>query len=297
LAACAIFLIPLALLGQNLAENVAQLAVKLQEWRNNDVSEPPSWVAPLPLLGSRLHQFWSDLAAGSAEATARLEPYVQIARTRILAFGTLIGSGMMEIVISLLIAFFLYRDGQRAAAALGSVLERLAGRRGPHLLDVAAGTLKGVVYGIIGTNLTEAILAAIGFRIAGVPGALLLGFFCFFLTLVPVGPVLIWVPATIWLFTIGETGWAIFLIVWCIMVFGLIEALLRTFLVSRGSDLPMILILLGLFGGLLTFGFIGLFLGPCLLALGYSLIKEWIGMERADLALSHDGDAGGTHSS
>jgi hypothetical protein len=89
---------------------------------------------------------------------------------------------------------------------------------------------------------------------------LLLGFFCFFLTLVPVGTVLIWLPATIWLFAIGETGWAIFLIAWSIMVFGVLEALLRTFLVSRGSDLPMLLILLGLFGGLLTFGFIGLFL-------------------------------------
>jgi predicted PurR-regulated permease PerM len=291
LAACAVFLIPLALLGQNLAENVGQLAVKLEEWRSNDIPAPPSWVAPLPLFGSRLHQFWSELAAGSVEATARLEPYVQDARARILGFGAVIGSGVMEIFISLLIAFFLYRDGQRAAAALGSVLERLAGRRGPHLLHVAAGTLKGVVYGIIGTNLTEAILAAVGFRIAGVPGALLLGFFCFFLTLVPAGPVLIWLPATIWLFTTGETGWAIFLIVWCVMVFGVIEALLRTFLVSRGSDLPMILILLGLFGGLLTFGFIGLFLGPCLLALGYSLIKEWIGMERTKLALSRDSDA------
>ena len=207
-------------------------------------SRRPGW-RPLPLVGPRLHEFWSDLAAGSVEATAKLEPYVQYARARILGFGALIGSGVVEIFISLLIAFFLYRDGQRAAAALGSVLERLAGRRGPRLLDVAAGTLKGVVYGIIGTNLTEAILAAIGFRIAGVPGALLLGFFCFFLTLVPVGPVLIWLPATIWLFTIGETGWAIFLIVWSIMVFGVLEALLRTFLVSRGSDLPMILILLG----------------------------------------------------
>jgi predicted PurR-regulated permease PerM len=131
LVACAIFLIPLALLGQNLSENVAQLAARLQEWPNNNVAEPPSWVAPLSLLGLKLHQFWSDLAAGSVEATAKLEPYVQIARARILAFGALIGSGVMEIVISLLIAFFLYRDGPRAAAALGSVLERLAGRRGP----------------------------------------------------------------------------------------------------------------------------------------------------------------------
>jgi predicted PurR-regulated permease PerM len=290
LAACAVFVIPLALLGHNLAENVAQLAINLQEWRSNGLPEPPSWVAPLPLVGPRMQQFWSDLSTGSVEATAKLEPYVQYVRAEILTFGALIGAGVVQIVISLLIAFFLYRDGLRAAAALDSVLERLAGRRGPRLLDVAAGTLKNVVYGILGTNLTEAVLAAIGFRIAGVPGALLLGFFCFFLTLVPVGPVLIWLPATIWLFAIGETGWAIFLIVWSIMVFGVLEALLRTFLVSRGSDLPMLLILLGLFGGLLTFGFIGLFLGPCLLALGYSLIREWIGMERANMTPSRDSD-------
>lgn len=291
LAACAVFVIPLALLSHNLAENVAQLTANLREWQSNGIAEPPSWVAPLPFVGLRMQQFWSDLSTGSVEATARLEPYVQYVRTEILTFGALIGAGVVQIVISLLIAFFLYQDGLRAAAALDSVLERLAGRRGPRLLDVAAGTLKNVVYGILGTNLTEAVLAAIGFRIAGVPGALLLGFFCFFLTLVPVGPVLIWLPATIWLFAIGETGWAIFLVVWSIMVFGVLQALLRTFLVSRGSDLPMLLILLGLFGGLLTFGFIGLFLGPCLLALGYSLIKEWIGMERADTTPSRDNGA------
>ena len=110
------------------------------------------------------------------------------------------------------------------------------------------------------------------------------------LPLVPVGPILIWLPASIWLFTIGKTGWAIFLIVWSIAVFSVLEAVLRTFLVSRGSDLPMLMILLGLFGGLLTFGFIGLFLGPCLLALGYSLIKEWIGVQRVNMTLTSGSD-------
>ena len=131
LAACAVFLLPLALLGHNLAENVAQLASNLQEWRSKGLPEPPSWVAPLPLVGSRIHEFWSDLAGGTVEATAKLEPYIQYARTQILGFGALIGFGAMQIFISLLIAFFLYRDGQRAAAEHGSVLERLASWRGP----------------------------------------------------------------------------------------------------------------------------------------------------------------------
>lgn len=275
LAALGILVIPLVLFGLNLTDNVEQLAATIHQWRTEGFPPPPPWLETLPLAGTRLHRSWSDLAGGSAEAMAALAPHLQAGGRRILEFGAVLGSGVVQICISLIIAFVLYRNGRRVAEALDSVLERLAGRGGTRLRDVAAGTLKGVVYGIVGTNFTQAVLAGIGFHIAGVPGALLLGFFCFFLTLVPAGPTLVWLPAVLWLFSTGETGWAVFLLAWSIMVFGVVEALLRTLLVSRGSELPMVLILLGLFGGLLTFGFLGLFLGPCLLALGYTLVREW----------------------
>jgi predicted PurR-regulated permease PerM len=281
LAAVSVLVIPLIFLVLNLSDNVQELAATIRQWRIDGLPPPPPWVETVPIVGVRLHRFWVDAADSGATAAAALAPYLQTGGRRILGFGASLGGGIVHICISLIIAFVFYRNGRQVAAVLDSVLERLAGREGARLEAVAAGTLKGVVYGIIGTNLVEAVLAAIGFQIAGVPGPLLLGLFCFFLTLIPAGPTVIWLPAVLWLFAIGETGWAIFLIAWNIVVFGVIEALLRTVLVSRGSELPMVLILLGLFGGLLTFGFLGLFLGPCLLALGYTLIGEWSGAEQA----------------
>jgi predicted PurR-regulated permease PerM len=178
-------------------------------------------------------------------------------------------------LLSLLIAFFLYRDGRAAAARLETVVGQLAGGRAHTLLGVASGTIKGVVYGILGTNLVQGVLAAIGFWLSGVPGAFLLGVLSFFLTTIPMGPVIIWVPAVLWLFHIGDTGWAVFLALWSFGVFGPLENVLRPYLISRGSDLPVILVLFGMIGGLLAFGFLGIFLGPVLLAVSFTLAEEW----------------------
>jgi predicted PurR-regulated permease PerM len=223
---------------------------------------------------------WAELAGSGADITTTLAPYIGQARDWALNLGSLIGSGIVEIFLSLLIAFFFYRDGNRVVENLSAVLERIAGPWALRLLNTASGTLKGVVHGVLGTNAIQAILAGIGFRLASVPGALFLAFLCFFLTLVPGGAIILWLPAVIWLFKIGETGWAIFLIVWNLLVFGVLESILRTFLIGRGSPLPTLLVLFGLLGGLMAFGFIGLFLGPCLLALGFTLIQAWSGIHR-----------------
>src|SRR6185369_13161300 len=97
---------------------------------------------------------------------------------------------------------------------LAGIIERIAGERGRHLLGVAAATVRGVVYGILGTALVQAVMAGIGFLIAGVPGAGLLALLTFFLSVVPLGPPLIWLPASLWLFHQGSTGWGIFMLIW-----------------------------------------------------------------------------------
>jgi predicted PurR-regulated permease PerM len=132
-----------------------------------------------------------------------------------------------------------------------------------------------VVYGILGTALVQGVVAGIGFLIAGVPGALLLALLTFFLSLVPVGPPLVWGPAAIWLFNQGHTGWGIFMIIWGVAVISSVDNFVKPWLISQGSNLPFILILFGVLGGALAFGFIGVFLGPTLLAVGFKLIQEW----------------------
>jgi predicted PurR-regulated permease PerM len=147
------------------------------------------------------------------------------------------------------------------------------------LLTVAANTVRGVVYGILGTGLVQALMAGIGYFIAGVPGAALLALLTFFLSVVPVGPPLVWIPAALWLFHQGSTGWGIFMLAWGVLVSS-VDNVVKPWLISQGSDLPFILIFFGVLGGALMFGFIGVFIGPTLLAVGYRLVEEWASVTR-----------------
>lgn len=189
--------------------------------------------------------------------------------------GKALGRGILEISLSLLICFFLYRDGDIVAARLDNAVFRIGGARGRHLLNIARVTVRGVVQGIIGTSLIQGALAGVGLWIAGVPGAFFLGFTSFLLAFVPTGPALIWLPAAIWLYQESSVGWAVFMLVWGIVVVGAVDHFIKPILISRSGTTPLILVMLGVFGGALAFGFIGVFIGPTLLAVGYGLIDEW----------------------
>jgi predicted PurR-regulated permease PerM len=138
-----------------------------------------------------------------------------------------------------------------------------------------------VVYGVIGTALAQATLQGLGLWLAGVPAAFFLGFLTFFLGFVPIGPPLIWLPAAAWLLYNGAIGWGLFLIGWGFLVVSGADNVLRPYLISRGSKLPLLLVFFGVLGGLFAFGFLGLFLGPTLLAIGYVLFQEWSGEPRS----------------
>jgi predicted PurR-regulated permease PerM len=198
-----------------------------------------------------------------------------MARQGLVAATVATVGGVTQIFISAFLAFFFLRDASLLSDRLKVGVERLAGDRGRHLLKVAGDTVRGVVYGIIGTALTQAIVAGIGFWIAGVPGAILLGVLTFVCAVIPFGPPIVWIPATLWLFAQGETGWGIFLLVWGIFGISGVDNFLRPFLISQGSKMPFVLIFCGVIGGAFAFGLVGLFLGPTLLAVAYRLIDEW----------------------
>jgi predicted PurR-regulated permease PerM len=185
-----------------------------------------------------------------------------------------IGRGALEVVLSVFLTFFIFRDGAAVADRLTTGVGRIAGERGKHLLDVAGRTVRGVVYGILGTALVQGVMAAIGFVIAGVPGAALLGLLTFFLSPIPVGPPLVWIPAVIWLYTQGSTGWAIFMLIWGMAVSS-VDNIVKPWLISQGSNMPFIVVFFGVIGGALAFGVVGVFLGPTLLAVSYRIIEEW----------------------
>jgi predicted PurR-regulated permease PerM len=155
------------------------------------------------------------------------------------------------------------------------VIDRLAGGRGAHLMEVAGDTVRGVVYGLLGTALVQALMAGLGFWIAGVPGAVLLGMLTFFVAVIPFGPPIVWLPAAFWLFAQGSTGWGVFMLIWGAAGISSVDNFLRPYLISQGSKMPFALVFCGVIGGALAFGVVGVFLGPTLLAVGFRLIEEW----------------------
>jgi predicted PurR-regulated permease PerM len=135
------------------------------------------------------------------------------------------------------------------------------------------------MYGLLGTALAQAMVAALGFLIAGVPAVALLSVATFLFSLIPVGPPLIWGGAALWLFNEGRAGWGVFMLVWGMFLISGVDNVVKPMLISRGSSLPFILVLLGVMGGVLAFGFVGLFIGPTLLAVGMGLLRNWTATE------------------
>jgi predicted PurR-regulated permease PerM len=271
-----LLVLPLLLVGLSMADNVKDLTAATRRWVEAGPPEPPAWLAKVPLVGEKGVEYWQSLAADTAKVWTDAKRLIEPLSSGLLKLGLMAGGGLMELGMSVIIAFFLFRDGAWLAERLSAAAERLGGERGKHLLQVAGNTVRGVVYGILGTAIVQGILAGIGFLIAGVPGAAVLALLTFLVSVLPIlGASAVWLPAALWLFYQGSTGWGIFILVWGVGINAL-EHVLKPILISKGCDLPFLLILFGVLGGAVAFGFIGIFLGPTLLAVGFALVKEWI---------------------
>jgi predicted PurR-regulated permease PerM len=266
---------PSALLAARLTNNVATIVETARTFLDHGPILAPAWLKDIPLVGAQLDDYWQGLAGGREEAVTLFHGLLEPAKDFLLFAGKAIGQSLVQMTFAIFIGFFFFRDGDALVGTLRIGLEKLAGRIGTDMLATVHGTVAGVVNGIFGTALAQALVAWIGFLIAGVPGAFLLGVATFFLSPVPIGPPLIWGAAAIWLFNQGNAGWAVFMVLWGVLAVSSIDNFVKPYLISRGSRLPLLLIVLGVFGGVVAFGFIGVFIGPPLLALGLTLVRLW----------------------
>ncbi|MEN6586904.1 MAG: AI-2E family transporter [Sulfuricella sp.] len=269
-----VVILPLALVAYNLADNVSAFYDAVKESIDVGPPEPPTWLTGLPLVGGPIEEYWRNIVSSQEEMLALAKRMLEPARNFLLASGMVLGQGVMEMSLAAFISFFFYRDGEALIRSIGAGMNRLAGDQAANMLAIVNGTVRGVAYGLLGTALAQGIVATIGFAIAGVPAALLLGVATFLLSLIPVGPPLVWGGATIWLFQQGETGWAIFMLLWGVFLISSVDNIIKPLLISRGSSLPFLLVMLGVMGGVLAFGFVGIFIGPTLLAVGFSLMRK-----------------------
>ena len=274
----AVFLIlPFAIVGPRLAEEATLVSSEVASLLAIGPAEPPAWVRGLPVIGGILADYWSAAAQGTVSLSADLKPYLDQGRFWLIRTGVNLGEGVLQLILSVLIAFFVYRDGPALSDHLSNVTTRFAGERAKALIKLTGDTTRGVVYGIFGTALAQGLLAGVGFYAVGLHSAVFLGMLTFFLSLIPGGPPFVWIPVGIWLIAGGSLWRGVFVLVYGLLLISLIDNVLRPYFISRSGRLPFLLVFLGVLGGIVAFGFIGVFLGPVLLAIGFSLAKEWSG--------------------
>lgn len=273
LAAC--FVAPMVIIGTSVVDNFKQVFTGLQEFLRADPAVTAEKLKGVSYIGPQLEKYWLVFASDKQKLVDMLQDNAGALTNTLIAGARTIGYGLLDITLGVLISFFFFRHGLGLAVRIRALLDKFGGEAGQNMLKICKNTLIGVVYGIFGTALAQAALAALGFWYTEVPGASFLGLMTFFLSLVPMGPPIIWIPAAVWLYSIGKTGYAIGLALWGLIVISAIDNFMKPYFISIGSNLPLLLVLLGVMGGILAFGFIGIFIGPTLLALAYSIILEW----------------------
>ena len=267
-------LAPIALLGTSLADNFARFAGQMLSVFETGPPPPPPWVAELPYVGPQLAETWHYFADDTTRFADTVRQYVGPATQWLLGLGTKLGGGVLDLTLSVVAAFFFFRDGADGAKRLKVMLEKVAGSRGDRLLSVAELTISGVVYGMLGTALAQGALAAFGLWLAGVPGALFRGDH---LPVVvhPHGPADGLATLDALAILNGRDHVGIFHGLRGFFVVSTVDNIIRPYFISLGSALPLLLVFLGVLGGIVAFGLLGVFIGPTLLAVGYTLIREW----------------------
>ena len=271
-----VFIVPFALAINALLDAANQSPTVMNAFLAHGLGQPPKWVANSPLIGDQLDERWQTIAAGGPAALAAVvQPYARTAAGWAIAATGGVGSTIVLILLTLVLLTILYAQGDTAARGAVAFAQRLGGETGERTVRLAGQAIRSVALGVVVTALVQAVLAGIGLGLCGVPYPGLLTAIAFILGIAQLGPFLVLGPAIAWLYWIGSGGWATVLLIWSVPV-STLDNILRPILIRRGVQLPLLLIIGGVIGGLIRFGVVGLFVGPVVLAATYTLAKDWV---------------------
>ena len=240
------------------------------------IPSPPGWLVKIPVVGNSAVERWQQFAAVSPEELSNLlSPYASKLVAWFVGQAGNFSLLVMHFLLSIGIAAVLYANGETTASGIRQFARRLAGQPGDEVAVLSAKAIRGVALGIVVTAFVQSLCGGLGLFVAGVPAAALLTAVMLILCIAQIGPALVLLPADIWLFYNGHSLAGCLFAVWAVFVC-FINNFLGPVLIRKGVDLPMLLILTGVIGGLISFGIIGLFIGPVILAVTFTLLRAWI---------------------
>jgi predicted PurR-regulated permease PerM len=277
-----IFIVPLSVALGSLLEAAGRSPALLQDFMVRGLGEPPGWIASVPLVGERVSLYWQELAAGGPQALADLiRPHTgELAAWAIAVTGG-IGRLIVQFLLILVLTAILYAQGETAVAGALAFGRRIGGERGERTILLAGQAVRSVALGVIVTALVQSLVAGAGLLVCGVPHAGVLAAIMFVLGVAQLGPLPIMIPSIAWLYWSGSSAWGTALVIWTLPA-ATLDNVLRPILIRRGAPLPLLLIIAGVIGGLISFGVLGLFVGPVVLAAAYTLAREWVAEYQPD---------------
>jgi predicted PurR-regulated permease PerM len=265
---------PVTWLGLGMVGGIRSLVASLEDGQLA-IPPPPEFVRGWPIIGERLHQLWSLATTNMKVALAETLPMLKPFGGTLLGFAQSALYSLLELLVSIAMAGFLFTRGPQLVDALSAFLDRVLSHRGRELVQLAGATIRNVSRGVIGIAFLQAILAGAGFVAAGIPAPGVLAFLALLLGIVQIGPTILFVPIVVWSWTTLEATQAVLFTAYMVVV-GLMDNILRPLLMARGLATPMPVIIVGVIGGAIAYGIVGLFFGPVVLSVAWAVLVAWV---------------------
>jgi predicted PurR-regulated permease PerM len=281
LAMLTVILVPIGIAVLTLFDRADEITAWTRSLLGRSVPGPPAWVSGLPLVGGRLATRWQSVASmRTEELAAYVTPHLaEIARWLIGQAGSLLAL-FVQLLLTLVVSVVLYANGEGAAEWVLAFTRRLAGREGERAARLSGQAIRAIALGIVVTALVQSLVGGVGLVVTGVPHAAVLTAIMFLLGVAQIGAMPVLLGAVAWLYWQDQTLWGTVMVVWALIT-GSLDNFIRPVLIRKGADLPLLLVFSGVLGGLLAFGIIGLFVGPVVLAVSYTLLGAWVEEGRA----------------
>jgi predicted PurR-regulated permease PerM len=269
-----IIVVPCVMLGGTIASSIEGLARQLSDG-TFAIPLPTEKVASWPLIGESLHKYWTLISTKPMDALRPIAPQLKMLGTWLITSGFSLTVSIFQLVLAIIISGVLLANAQGGHSLALAISKRFVGAKGAEFERLSEETIRSVAIGVLGVAFIQSLLVGLGFWVVGIPAAALLTMACFFLAVIQVGPALIVIPVTIYVFSCHDTLFSLIYLVWAVFT-SLIDNVLKPLLMGRGSSIPTVIIFIGAIGGMIFSGLIGLFVGAVVLALGYELFRAWV---------------------
>jgi predicted PurR-regulated permease PerM len=279
---------PVTWLGFGLVRGIGSLVQQLDTGAVS-IPLPGNAVKSWPVIGEATHRLWTLAATNTKAALVELGPHLKPVAQMLIGVAQRVGLGLLEFLVSIIVAGFLFAPGPRLVAGVVMFFRRVVSDRGEEVVRLAGTTIRNVSRGVIGIALLQSMLAGVGFLVAGLPAAGILAFLALLLGIVQIGPGLLLIPIAAWSWTAMEMPGAAIFTAYLILV-SLVDNILKPIVVARGLNTPMLVTMIGVLGGTVAYGIVGLFFGPIVLSVAWALMEAWV-QEAAAMEPSPSNDA------